>query len=524
MLVELTTHKHGGRGMIVSACSNPDNSETIEGLAQNLVGFVNQAVREGASFDDFESGLFQRVLQIGGVAADTFLKAQGNGDLGETIRAEDIVLHRSVTPQPRRLRSIFKEHEFKSFVYSQGAKLKIELRPIDARLSLPEHKASHLFQEISQLFCIEKAFGVGARQFERIFGPKISVAFLEDINREMGAQAHQFLEEQLPASKLSNEGELLVLTADAKGVPLVKADAHRVPAFDQKERPGNRRMATLGCAYTVDRFVRTPEDIVAALFRDPKAQPSGKRPEACNKHYRGYFAYSPPGEEPIPGAIRTWTWLTDEAVNRWRAQQPIIRLMDGQSVLWESANACMDDFLQEHRQANEVVPVIDILDILHVSSYVWKAAKAFHDHKEHQEAFAEERLLKILQGGVVSVVRGLRRMASLHGLAGSRWEEVTKVCNYFEKNAKRMRYDEYLRAGYPIASGVIEGACRHVIKDRMEQGGMRWTLKGAEAMLNLRAINASSEEQKFHVWRKAEETKRVHPHRELVTGYDGFMA
>jgi hypothetical protein len=98
------------------------------------------------------------------------------------------------------------------------------------------------------------------------------------------------------------------------------------------------------------------------------------------------------------------------------------------------------------------------------------------------------------------------------------------VCNYFEKNAHRMRYDTYLQAGYPIATGVIEGACRHVIKDRMEQGGMRWTLGGAEAMLNVRSVCASSEWEAFGSWRQAEEAKRVHPHKALVANSKGFMA
>jgi hypothetical protein len=306
---------------------------------------------------------------------------------------------------------------------------------------------------------------------------------------------------------------------------LVKADAQQVPAFDQKERPGNRRMATLGCVYSVDRFSRTPEQVVAALFRDRTATPPPEdRPEACGKHYRSSFAFQEPGEEPIPGAIRTWTWLADETAKRHRSPQPIIRLMDGQPILWDSADACLADFVREHRHAKDEAPMIDILDILHVSSYVWKAAKVFHVHKEHQEAFAQDRLLRILRGDVASVVVGLRRMASLRDLGGEDRKAIATVCHYFENNAGRMRYDEYLRAGYPIATGVIEGACRHVIKDRMEQGGMRWTLEGAEAMLNLRAINASDERENFHTWRQLEGAKRVHPHREFVAGYDGFKA
>ena len=90
--------------------------------------------------------------------------------------------------------------------------------------------------------------------------------------------------------------------------------------------------------------------------------------------------------------------------------------------------------------------------------------------------------------------------------------------------AARMRYDEYLQAGYPIASGVIEGACRHVVKDRMEHGGMRWTLPGAQAMLDVRCVCACSEWDNFGQWRQAEEAKRVHRHRALVANYQGFNA
>jgi len=281
----------------------------------------------------------------------------------------------------------------------------------------------------------------------------------------------------------------------------------------------------LGCIYSVDRFWRTPEHVVAALFRDRTVtQPVEDRPEPCFKHYRSYFAYQEPGEEPIPGAIRTWTWLADETTRRHREEQPIIRLMDGQPILWESADACLDDFVRDRRDAGRAVRIVDILDLLHVSSYVWRAAKVFHAHKEQQEAFAQNRLLRILSGEVASVVKGLRRMASLNDVGDKDREEIATVCNYFENNAERMRYDEYLRAGYPIATGVIEGACRHVIKDRMEQGGMRWTLEGAQAMLNLRAVNASSEAEKFNRWRQQEEAKRVHPYRELVEGYKGFIA
>jgi hypothetical protein len=511
--------------MIVASSLDLGKSDMLVKLAEDLADFVCQAVQEGASLDDLERGTFQRVLEMGQSAVNMFLEAQGDGDLGDHVtKPEGTVLYRSDAPVARPLRTIFGEHSFEAYVYSQGSNRKIELRPIDARINLPESKASYLLQEFSQLFCVEKAFGVGARQFEKVFRQRLSVGLLEDINRAMGEQADRFLDHLSPPPA-GEEGEILVATADGKGVPLVKEDAEQVPVFEEKERPGNRRMATLGCVYTVNRHVRTPEQIVAALFHDKTVSQPEDRPKPQGKHYRGYFAEPvQEGEDAVPSAYRTWSWLAEQVTARHQPGQPIIRLMDGQTSLWDASTACLEEFVASLRQAEETTMLVDILDIIHVSSYVWKAAKAFHSHQEHQEAFAQDRLLRILHGEVSGVITGLRRMASQRNLTGQAKKDVTTACNYFEKNAQRMRYDEYLRAGYPIASGVIEGACRHVIKDRMEQGGMRWTLEGAEAMLNVRSVCASSVWDDFGSWRQTEAASRVHPHRHLVQTYQGFKA
>ena len=511
--------------MILASSVNGGKADALVNLAGDLTVFVRQAVQKGAELDEVERGVFARVLAMGRAAVDLFLAAQGDGDLGVSVTgAADVVLHRSATVVARPLRTIFGEHTLQAYVYAPGSKKKIELRPIDARLNLPEGKASYLLQEFTQLFCVEKAFRVGARQFETVFGQRLSVDVLEDINRALGEQADRFLE-QLPTPPPDEEGAILVATADGKGVPLVKPDAQKVPAFDQKERPGNRRMATLGCVYSVASYVRTPEQIVAALFRDDSVPQPPERPEPCYKRYRAYFAEAGAAGEPtVPSAYPTWAWIAQEVQARHQSGQPLVRLMDGQPSLWEAAAACLEEFIGDRKEARQPPQVVDILDIIHVSGYVWKAAKAFYAHQEQQEAFAQERLLRILHGDVTGVITGMRRMAGQRDLKGAALKAVTTTCNYFETNAERMRYDEYLRAGYPIASGVIEGACRHIIKDRMEQGGMRWTLAGAWAMLNVRSVLASTESENFSRWRPAAEAKRVHPHREFVANPTGFKA
>src|SRR5271163_24528 len=188
-------HSHGGRGMIVASSQRVDKGEILVNLANRLTDKIDQAVRDGTALYDFERNVLQDVLGIGRAAVNLFLENQGDGDLGETVStAEGRLLYRSDEPQERELRSIFGEHAFTSFVYSQGAHRKIELRPIDARLNLPEGKASQLLEEFSQLFCVEKAFGVGSRQFATVFGQKLSVDVLEEINRDMGRQAETFLD------------------------------------------------------------------------------------------------------------------------------------------------------------------------------------------------------------------------------------------------------------------------------------------------------------------------------------------
>jgi len=95
------------------------------------------------------------------------------------------------------------------------------------------------------------------------------------------------------------------------------------------------------------------------------------------------------------------------------------------------------------------------------------------------------------------VIGGLRRLRDQHDLRGEKRRTVEAAIRYYENNRDHMRYDEYLAAGYPIGSGVAEGACRHLVKDRMERTGMRWTVDGAQAMLHLRATYLNGDWQQF---------------------------
>lgn len=131
---------------------------------------------------------------------------------------------------------------------------------------------------------------------------------------------------------------------------------------------------------------------------------------------------------------------------------------------------------------------VGILDLFHVLEKLWQAAYCFHaEGSAAAERFVTERLRLLLEGKVGYVIGGLRQMLSKQRLSVGKRKTILGVIGYYENHRDVMRYDAYLAAGYPIGSGVAEGACRHVVKDRLERTGMRWTLEGAQAMLDLRA-------------------------------------
>lgn len=501
--------------MMASRADGDKGRGTLVTLVGELTTFVEAAAAAGTPLHVVERGILDRVLRMGHSATDLFLVCQGDGDLGPTVvDDEGRVLQRSPQPVKRLLQTVFGEHCIVSYVYAIEPRKKIELRPIDARLGLSAGKHSYLYEEFVQYFDVDQSFGKAAARFESVFGQRVSVDTLERINRRMGAQADAYLE-NLPTPPSQEEGDLLVATADGKGVPLVKADIPRVPAFDELERPGNRRMAIVGSVYSVDRYIRTPEQIVAALFREEPEIPWPKRPQPMFKQLIARFGRSE-GEGAqrieISGTFDTFAWIRQQVEQRRKPGQVVVQIMDGQRSLWDAAHTCMEDL-------ELGAALVDILDIVHVSSYVWKAANVFETTKEGRTAFASTRLLRILKGDVGGVIASLRQMASKRNLDAVQRKQIATVCGYFENHRERMRYDEYLRAGYPIASGVIEGACRHLVKDRMERSGMRWTLESAQAMLNVRAVEASSFWQDFQAKRIAVEQPNIHPNIHAIAGY-----
>jgi hypothetical protein len=465
----------------------------------DLIAFVRDATPQGLRLDEVERGLFTRLLQLGHCLLAAHVAAQGDGDVGDTATAPDgQTCRRLPQPHERTYRSVFGPLVIARFVYGAREGQRIEYVPLDARLGLPEGEFSYLLQDWAQRLCLQGSFAEAATSLHDLLGLRHGVRSLEHMNQAVAESAAAFADSR-PTPPADEEGELLVFTADGKGVPMrrpVPASPRQHPRRRGKgEKANKKQMAYVGAAYTIARFVRTPDQVVQELGRTAE-RPA--RPRPCHKHVWAEMTQVVEGEDHN-GRVALFAHLAAQRRRRDPARaKPTVCLFDGEQALW-------DEWLEEFSDT------VGILDIFHVLERLWAAAYCFHPEKSPQaEAFVTARLQLLLEGKVGGVVRGLRQMKTKHGLRGAKAKTLTKAANYLDNNRDFMRYDAYLAAGYPIGSGVAEGACRHLVKDRLEQTGMRWSVAGAQAMLQVRATYLNGDWEAFWQHRIAQEQQRLY--------------
>jgi len=288
-------------------------------------------------------------------------------------------------------------------------------------------------------------------------------------------------------------GEVVVGAVDGKGIPMRKPEpAEKVVRRRKGEKANKKRMATVAAVFPRDARVRTPRDVVESLFAEgPKA--SAPRAPAFLQEKRVIASLKRSKEEVIgemavkmarrdPGRTKSW-----------------VCVCDGEEAL--------------HRRIRKALPGVKlVLDLLHVLSSLWNAAYVFHKEGSREAAaWVEERLLWILKGRSGQVVKGLRQSVTKRRLTGGKRKALLAAANYMHRNRSRMRYHVYLQKGLPIASGAVEGACKNLVKNRMERSGMRWTKDGAEAMLKLRSPYLSGDFDDYWRFHAREEQRRLHP-------------
>jgi hypothetical protein len=397
------------------------------------------------------------------------------------------------------LMTIFGEVAVKRKGYSAAGEK--SLFPLDGALNLAEDKYSHGLRCRVAEEVAGKSFDEAVATIKETTGGKVPKRQVEELAVCTAQDFDGFyLNRETQGPEPADD--ILVMTVDQKGVVMRKEDlrpATRKAAEKAEEhRPGARlnpgekrdrkRMATVAAVYSIEARERSPEEVMGLCSQEEKSN----RPRGRNKRVWASVEQEP--EEVIQAML-------DEALRRDPDKlRPWAVLLDG----GEKQLDVVLDLIYRNRP-----DVTLVLDFIHVLEYVWKAAYGFYAVGSKEAAdWVAERALKILQGKAGSVAASLRE--SLHQLRAEKRKAVVKCADYLEKYDALLDYGVFLKEGIPIATGVIEGACRHLIKDRMDLTGARWRLKRAEAVLRIRSLKSSGDWHEYFMFHQARERERNH--------------
>jgi hypothetical protein len=380
--------------------------------------------------------------------------------------------------------------------------------PADAGLRLCEDSYSMgVRREVAQL-CARDAYAPAVETLERLTGAHVPQRQAEQLVQRAAEHVCQFYSER--ASEPVPQGALLVLSFDAAGIvmrtsslrPATRKKAESEPpdaAFPPKlgsgEKPNRKRMAQVGAVYAVAPFFRTADDILGELqsLTPTPSNKAGSRPRPVNKRVFSSVARS--ASSVIDEGFREALARDPKRECRW------IVLLDGNG----------DQIRAVRRAAKQLgVEITIVADLIHLIEYLWPAAYAFHRAgSDEAREWVVQRVRALLEGADPSqVAAGMRRSATLRNIKNRK--AVDRCAKYMLGLAPYMRYGEALREGLPIATGVIEGACRHLIRRRLGIGGARWTTAGAEAILLLRATLLSGDFDEYWTFHDNQMFRRTH--------------
>ena len=450
-------------------------------LARHTLTLVSESSL--GDLDETERRVHKQLQELGQQLLEHYLKDLHYGDLGYRLTVDRQEYKRSHRQRPHSILSIFGAIPYEQSVYYNSSGTSV--RPLAMMANLPERESTYFAQEAMSRLGIEDTFRESQDFYADFFGHSLSPRTIEGVIGDMEA-SYPDHENEKALPKTATEEKIGVVSFDGKALPVVKSE----------QTTGKTREALAGCVYTVAAKERTAEKIAHSLVLSKKS--SGDKEEKVKPNGAQNIEYYASVTQPKKEVFRSV---------RKRAQQRFascsitttVCLLDGATCLW--------------RLAKEYFPnAVYVLDIIHVLDYLWKAAKALKEDQDDARDLVHTYLLAILQGRIGGVITGLRIRLAKNKISGKRRDEVEAAIQYFENHRDYMQYDAYLSAGYPIATGVIESACGHLIKDRMCKAGAKWKMDGAESVLKLRCIKASGDWRSFHKIRKKSEKNRLYPH------------
>lgn len=421
------------------------------------------------------------------------------------VRAVDGVERTKIRRGSRNVETKFGEVEFDRNLYQAPGVA--SLAPLDAVMELPEEKYSYEVRRIVAEESSKSSFDEVVELVAKYTGASVPKRQVEELAIRAAHDFDDFYRDRLRTAE--DTDHLLILSFDGKGIATLHRDlreatrkaAEATPRrletrLVKGEKPNHKRMAEVATVYTLEQWPRTLADVLHGL--GDKREKKVRRPRPTNKRVWASIVHSP--QQVIDDAFAEAARRDPEHRRRW------VVLVDGNR----------DQLRLIKRTARKLgVEITIVLDIVHVLEYLWHAAYAFHSEgTDEAEDWVEHQFVKLLSGrSGGTIAKSLRLMIKSHGLDPATAKPVEKAAGYLVKNTRFLHYDRALADGLPIATGVIEGACRYLVKDRMSRTGATWSIIGAEAVLRLRALRASNDFEDYWMFHLAKEHERTHASR-----------
>lgn len=364
--------------------------------------------------------------------------------------------------------------------------------PLDAQLNLPKARHSYLLQSWIGRAGSAEAFEPSLALLNEILGQTFKAMTAQRISQRYGEKVEAYYEQKQPIGPES-EGACLAVSFDGKGVPIIKSErtggASEPARLMKGQKRGIKKQATVSVSFSFDPAVRSPEEVAKSLHRrwngdereQHKQAQKQVRQQGQLKPRQGQYVHKRAFLGPQKKVLRYG--VEDLKERDSQGTKPIIALIDGHQGLVKGVPKALAEA--------GLFSAALILDIVHVSEYLWKAATALlGETNVKRERWVYDRLLLLLESRVEEVIAEF-------ALIEAPPKAVLVAMGYFQNHRHMMDYKRYLACGYPVSTGLVEGCCGHLVKDRMEGSGMRWSRAGAQHVLDIRAVDKNGDWEDF---------------------------
>jgi hypothetical protein len=455
---------------------------------------------------EVEATLWREGLELLRQLFQAHLNARSPGEAQGPVVGADAVERPHVDRGTERgLMSIFGPVRVYRAAYTQAGQS--SLYPLEGQLNLPLDVYSFGVRKRVAQEAAKGSFDEVVESIPTTTGAAVAKRQVEELTVRAATDFDAFYETRraATAAQAAASGALLVMSVDGQGIVMRKEDLreatrkaaearqHKLHTrLSRGEKRNAKRMATVAAVYTLPPWVRTPEEIVGELQPVRHCAAGRPRPEAK----RVWASVEKTPQRVLEAAFEEARRRDPTGRKRW------VALVDGNKTPLK---------ILRRLARRHGVELLIILDLIHVLEYLWKAAWVFHEEgSKDAEGWVRERLRQILQGHRSDVAAGIRRSATLRQLSARQRKAADRCADYLLRYRRYLHYDAYLAAGLPIATGVIEGACRYLVKDRMDLTGARWGLQGAEAVLKVRSLRASGDFEAYWSFHQQQECQRNH--------------